>query len=133
MKDKVTQYSEQIKSLIERRTGKACEEWLALQVAAAARNMALLDKLHEEIMVDTLLIEMEGSKGQPVKSAHPLLAHYDKLQRTLILQLESLGLNFKTTPTKMRDKVAEESSKRDRLIEIMSMGKGLNPKDFMEP
>lgn len=134
MKDKVTQYSEQIKSLIERRTGKACEEWLALQVEATAKNMCVLNKLFEELMAAPLLQETTGSREQTKMEASPLLAYYDKTQRTLLLQYESLGLNFKTTPSKVRDKVVEEPPQQDRLMELLQMGKGLNnPENFMEP
>ena len=34
---------------------------------------------------------------------HPLLKTYDKLQRTLLLQFEALGLNYKTTPSKVKE------------------------------
>ena len=45
----------------------------------------------------------EGSTGQMKFDSHPLLPHYDKLQRTLLMQFEALGLNYSTTPSKVKE------------------------------
>ena len=37
------------------------------------------------------------------REVSPLLPYYDKMQRTLMLQFEALGLNYKTTPSKVKE------------------------------
>lgn len=41
--------------------------------------------------------------GQMKNEVSPLLPHYDKLQRTLLMQFEALGLNYSTTPSKVKE------------------------------
>ena len=95
--------------MIKHRTGQECEPWLVPQIRATAMNMVMLDKVQSEIEDDdTDLITLAvGSMGQQKSEINPLLPTYDKLQRTLLLQFEALGLNYKTTPSK----VTEETKK----------------------
>ena len=101
--NKVEQYASELFTMIEERTGRQCESWIVPQVRAAAGTMALIDKVLKELMDDDLLIEAEGSRKQSKKIVNPLLSYYDKLQRTHLLQLEALGLNYKTTPSKVTE------------------------------
>jgi hypothetical protein len=65
----------------------------------------MLDKIQEGLCNGTKDIAdwFDGSTGQMKFEAHPLLPHYDKLQRTLLMQFEALGLNYSTTPSKVKE------------------------------
>ena len=98
-------YELELRKMIEARTGAAFEVWLMPQIRATAMNMVMLDKIQDGLcnskkdMADWF----EGSTGQMKFEAHPLLPHYDKLQRTLLMQFEALGLNYSTTPSKVKE------------------------------
>lgn len=95
------QYELEIKKMIEARNGQF-DTWLQPQLEATAMNRVMLAKIQAELEEETtLMLTMPGSMGQTKLDAHPLLGHYDKLQRTLIQQYEALGLNFRTTPSKV--------------------------------
>ena len=98
-------YELELRKMIESRTGKAMEPWLLPQVRATAMNQVMLDKIQEELINGTRKIADwgDGSTGQMKFEAHPLLPHYDKMQRTLMLQFEAIGLNYKTTPSKVKE------------------------------
>ena len=91
--------------MIENRTGAKMELWLMPQVRATARNEVMLDQIQDELTNGTRRLADwgDGSTGQMKFKAHPLLPHYDKLQRTLLMQFEALGLNYSTTPSKVKE------------------------------
>ena len=91
--------------MIENRTGAKMELWLMPQVRATAMNQVMLDQIQEELCNGTRRLADwgDGSTGQMKFEAHPLLPHYDKLQRTLLIQFEALGLNYSTTPSKVKE------------------------------
>lgn len=126
MTDKTAQYAEEIKALIKERTGEECKLWLLPQIEATAKTRALLDKVLDELIASPLLLIVPGSKAQIKKEAHPLLPYYDKLQRTLLIQYEALGLNFKTTPAKVREDARKETDKADPLVELLRGARELN-------
>ena len=68
-------------------------------------NEAMLDKIQDELVNSPKKLAdfNDGSTGQMKFEAHPLLPHYDKLQRTLLMQFEALGLNYSTTPSKVKE------------------------------
>ena len=98
-------YELELRKMIKARTGADCELWLTPQIRATAMNMVMLDKIQDGLcnsekgMADWF----EGSTGQMKFDSHPLLPHYDKLQRTLLMQFEALGLNYSTTPSKVKE------------------------------
>ena len=97
-------YELELRKMIESRTGAKMEAWLLPQVRATAMNMVMLDKIQEEMLEeDSLVTLVPGSMGQMKNEVTPLLPHYDKLQRTLLMQLEALGLNYSTTPSKVKE------------------------------
>jgi hypothetical protein len=98
-------YELELRKMIEARTGAKMELWLMPQVRATAMNEVMLDKIQEALTNGTreLADWGDGSTGQKKFDAHPLLPHYDKLQRTLLMQFEALGLNYSTTPSKMKE------------------------------
>jgi hypothetical protein len=98
-------YELELRKMIESRTGAKMEMWLLPQVRATAMNEVMLDQIQEELTNGTRKLADwgDGSTGQMKFEAHPLLPHYDKLQRTLLMQYEALGLNYSTTPSKVKE------------------------------
>jgi hypothetical protein len=98
-------YELELRKMIESRTGAKMEMWLTPQVRATAMNEAMLDKIQDELVNSPKKLAdwNDGSTGQMKFEAHPLLPHYDKLQRTLLMQYEALGLNYSTTPSKVKE------------------------------
>lgn len=97
-------YEIELRRMIKHRTGADMEPWLLPQVRATAMNIVMLDKIQEELEDTKDLIKtVEGSTGQVKNEVSPLLPYYDKLQRTLLMQFEALGLNYKTTPSKVME------------------------------
>lgn len=90
--------------MIKHRTGADMEPWLLPQVRATAGNMVMLDKIQEELEAEKNLVSLvAGSMAQMKNEVNPLLPYYDKLQRTLMMQFEAIGLNYKTTPSKVKE------------------------------
>jgi hypothetical protein len=98
-------YELELRKMIESRTGAKMEMWLTPQVRATAMNETMLDKIQDELVNSPKKLAdwNDGSTGQMKFEAHPLLPHYDKLQRTLLMQFEALGLNYSTTPSKVKE------------------------------
>ncbi len=97
-------YELELRKMIESRTGADMELWLLPQVRATASNMVMLDKVAAELeRANDLVTLVPGSQGQMKSEVSPLLPHYDKMQRTLLMQLEALGLNYSTTPSKVKE------------------------------
>ena len=112
-------YELELRRMIKSRTGVECEVWLYPQVRATAANMVLLDKMQEELAgADSLVSLVTGSTGQPKNEVSPLLPHYDKLQRTLLMQLEALGLNYSTTPSKVKEDARRGVDESDPLVQF---------------
>jgi hypothetical protein len=97
-------YELELRKMIKHRTGQQCEPWLAPQIRTTAMNMVMLDKIQDELTdMDSLITLVPGSMGQMKNEVSPLLPHYDKTQRTLLMQFEALGLNYSTTPSKVKE------------------------------
>jgi len=97
-------YELELRKMIKSRTGADCEAWLTPQIRATAMNMVMLDKIQDELLdMDSLITPVPGSMGQLKNEVSPLLPHYDKTQRTLLMQFEALGLNYSTTPSKVKE------------------------------
>ena len=100
--------------MIKSRTGADMEPWLLPQVRATADNMVMLDKVQAELLDTSALVKtVPGSMGQYKDEVTPLLPYYDKMQRTLMLQFEALGLNYKTTPSKVTDNTKKGMDEED--------------------
>lgn len=97
-------YELELRKMIKSRTGADMEPWLLPQVRATASNMVMLDKVQAELEDTSRLVTMmPGSTAQLKNEVNPLLPYYDKMQRTLMLQFEAIGLNYKTTPSKVKE------------------------------
>lgn len=114
-------YELEIRKMIVERLGKF-DTWLMPQVRATAMNMVMLDKLQDTLSdkETDLMVTMSGSMGQIKQDAHPLLAHYDKLQRTLIQQFQALSLNYNATPSKIKEPVKQGADEKDKLLNALS-------------
>lgn len=111
-------YELELRKMIESRTGAKMEMWLMPQVRATAMNMVMLDKVQQEILEeDSLITPVSGSMGQMKNEVTPLLPHYDKLQRTLLMQFEALGLNYSTTPSKVKEDTKRGVDETDPMAE----------------
>lgn len=136
MEENTKNYMEELKSMIKSRTGAECEPWLISQIRVTAYNMVVLDKVMDELVsLNKLVTEVTGSRSQEKTEVTPLLSLFDKLQRTLILQYEALGLNYKTTPSKVKEDTRKGVSESDGLMKVMKAAKdGLDDMDnFIEP
>ena len=97
-------YELELRKMIKSRTGADMEAWLLPQVRATASNMVMLDKVQRELEdTDRLVTMVPGSMQQIKNEVSPLLPYYDKMQRTLMLPFEAIGLNYKTTPSKVKE------------------------------
>lgn len=114
-------YELELRKMIKARTGADCEVWLTPQIRSTAMNMVMLDKVQDELE-DTvkLVFPGAGSMGQNKNDLNPLLAPYDKMQRTLLMQFEALGLNYSTTPSKVKEDTKKGMDERDPLAKMMA-------------
>jgi hypothetical protein len=120
-------YELELRKMIEARTGAKMELWLMPQVRATAKNEVMLDQIQDELFNGTRKLADwgDGSTGQMKFEAHPLLPHYDKLQRTLLMQFEALGLNYSTTPSKVKEDTKKGvDAERDGLMSRISEVQG---------
>lgn len=114
-------YEIELRKMIKARTGTDCEIWLTPQIRSTAMNMVILDRIQDEILaMDTLVNPVVGSMGQQKDEVTPLLPHYDKCQRTLLMQFEALGLNYSTTPSKVKEDTKKGMDERDPLAKMMA-------------
>ena len=117
-------YELELKRMVEARTGVACEIWLMPQVRATAANMVMIDRIQDELLESDSLTDLRtGSMGQQKIEVTPLLPHYDKAQRTLMMQLEALGLNYASTPSKIVEETKKGASTSDPLMNILKAAK----------
>lgn len=129
-------YELELRKMIKSRTGVDMEMWLLPQVRATAANMVIIDKIFSEILEsDTLVTSMKGSTGQNKFEVSPLLPHYDKAQRTLLMQLESLGLNYSTTPSKVKEDTKKGVAENDTLTNTLAAARDdmNDPNGFLMP
>lgn len=113
-------YEKELREMIMARTGAECEPWLLPQVRATAGNMVMLDKIQEELLKSDLVTLMPGSMAQMKNEVNPLVPYYDKMQRTLLMQFEALGLNYKTTPKKVTENTKKGGEEHDKMKELLN-------------
>ena len=120
-------YELELRKMIKSRTGADMEPWLLPQVRATASNMVMLDKVQAELeATDSLVTLVSGSMAQMKNEVSPLLPYYDKMQRTLMLQFEAIGLNYKTPPSKVKEDTkrgvdAEKDGLMSRISEVQGV------------
>lgn len=116
-------YELELRRLMKQRTGQDCDPWLVPQIRATAQNMCMIDKLQSELFSGSLVDIQTGSMGQMKTEVNPLLPYFDKLQRTLILQFEALGLNYRATPSKIKEDTKKGVDESDSLVQVLSRTK----------
>ena len=118
-------YELELRKMIKSRTGADMEAWLLPQVRATASNMVMLDKVQAELEDTSRLVTlMPGSTAQMKNEVNPLLPYYDKMQRTLMLQFEAIGLNYKTTPSKVKgDTKRGVDTEKDGLSNLLTQAR----------
>lgn len=113
-------YELEIKKMVTDRNGEF-DKWLLPQLRATAMNCVMLDKIHSELCSErSLILTSAGSMDQTKYDAHPLLAHYDKLQRTLLQQYEALGINYRATPSKIKEPTKKGGEEHDKLSTLLN-------------
>ena len=126
-------YEKEIVKMIEARNG-SFDNWLTPQVESAAMNRVILAQIHGEIAsAKNLTITVSGSMGQEKREPHPLLAVYDKMQRTLLQQYAALGLNYNATPSKINEPTGKAAKENDPLTEFYKTYMGVDDKPDNEP
>ena len=126
----VQAYEKEIVKMIEARNG-VFDNWLSPQVEGAAMNRVILAQIHTEITKEkSLTISVSGSMGQEKREPHPLLAVYDKMQRTLLPQYAALGLNYNATPSKINEPTGKAAKEDDPLVQFYS---GFMDRNQVEP
>ena len=118
-------YELELRKMIKSRTGADMEAWLLPQVRATASNMVMLDKVQRELEETNRLVTMVPGSMQQIKNeVSPLLPYYDKMQRTLMLQFEAIGLNYKTTPSKVKEDTKKGvDTEKDGLTNLLTQAR----------
>ena len=97
-------YENLLISMIEKRTGAEFDEFLIPQVSACAQTWMMVNRVYRDLMkAKTLVDTVWGSQNQQKDEVNPLLPYYLKLQAELRLQFQSLGLNWNSTPSKIKE------------------------------
>ena len=112
-------FESELKEMIESRTGKSFDPFLLPQVKAAAGLMRMIEKIDQQLDNEDLSYLEVGSTMQAKRVVNPLLAIYDKQQRTLNQILTSLGLTYGATPSKINESTKEtDVNKLDKIDEM---------------
>ena len=120
MNKNIKHYERILKKNIELRLG-AVDEWLEPQIHDAAMCKQMLEHVHEEIMNGKLVEIRQGSKDQWVSELNPLMPTYKELQRTMIQHYEALGLNYKSTPSKIKEDARKGiDTEKDGLTRVLT-------------
>lgn len=101
-------YEKKIKKALKDRNGKV-NSWEELQIEKTARLWLMRDRVADELDMERSFIRMgTGSTKQPTENLDPRLALLEKFDRTLTADLTAIGLNYNTTPTKVRESTRKE-------------------------
>lgn len=113
-------YFNTLKAMIEQRTGAAFDVFLTPNVDAAAKCWQMVDKIHAELMAADMTSLEVGSMGQQKTIINPLLPVYNQMHRTLLGHFEALGLNFRSTPSKMTENPKRGVDAEDPMVKFYS-------------
>ena len=118
----INKITEELTDSVKAIIGKEPTIGLKMQISATAKQIFMVDKLFDEISKDGFQMEttMIGSTGQNKVTVSPLLQMFNSDQANLMKQLESLGLNYNATPSKMTDRVSVEETKSDPLGKMLA-------------
>lgn len=119
-KKTVDEYIDELKKMVELRTGKAFDPWLLPQLRATAMGMTMLDKIQDKLADSEITILMTGSMGQQKTEVNPLLDKYINFQRTLISQFQALGLNYNTAKGKVGGAAGDDGEDDDPVLAALT-------------
>ena len=110
--------------MIEQRTSAEFDEFLFPQVTACAQTWMVMNRVYKDLMKEKTLIDMViGSKDQQKNEVNPLLPYYLKLQAELRLQFEALGLNYRATPSKIKEDTKKGVDEDDPMVQFYNKKK----------
>ena len=115
-------YENLVISMIEKRTGAEFDEFLSPQVSACAQTWMMMNRVYRDLMkAKTLVDTVMGSMTQQKDQVNPLLPYYLKLQAELRLQFQALGLNWNSTPSKIKEDTRKGvETENDRLSNLLT-------------
>ena len=116
----VKEYEKELTKAVENRIG-AVEPFLKLQIRKTARLWQLRDRLAEELdFEDTFMRNGTGSMKQNTENIDPRATLLEKYDRTLTADLTALGLNFNTTPSKVKEDTRKGVDETDPMARMMA-------------
>jgi len=115
-------YENLLISMIEKRTGAEFDEFLLPQVSACAQTWMMMNRVYRDLMkAKTLVDTVWGCQNQQKDEVNPLLPYYLKLQAELRLQFQALGLNWNSTPSKIKEDTRKGvETENDRLSSLLT-------------
>ena len=118
-------YENLLISMIEKRTGAEFDEFLIPQVSACAQTWMMMNRVYRDLMKEKKLIStVLGSQMQQKEDVNPLLPYYLKLQAELRLQFQALGLNWNSTPSKIKEDVKKGvDTEKDGLSNLLTQAR----------
>ena len=118
-------YENLLISMIEKRTGAEFDEFLLPQVSACAQTWMMMNRVYRDLMkAKTLVDTVWGSQNQQKDEVNPLLPYYLKLQAELRLQFQALGLNWNSTPSKIKEDVKKGvDTEKDGLSNLLTQAR----------
>lgn len=116
-------YYNTLVKMIEKRTGAEFDAFLTPNVETAAKCWQMLDKMHDELIAGDMTSLEVGSMGQQKTIIHPLIPAYNQLHRTMLEHFEALGLNFRSTPSKMTENTKRGVDDTDPMVEFYKNSK----------
>lgn len=112
-------YINQLREQIKSRRATDAEPWLETTIRTAAQVLVDIDELRADIRKNGRIWEEQGYNLQKKKVVNPELAHLKDMMRTMAIYYESLGLSFKSTPSKMKESAKVGADEDDPLTQFM--------------
>ena len=111
-------YINQLREQIKSRRGTDTEPWLEQIIRSAAQVLVDIDETRADIRKNGRIWEEQGYNMQKKKVANPEMAHLKDLMRTISIFYESLGLSFKSTPSKMKESTKVGVDEDDPMVQF---------------
>lgn len=81
----------------------AKDTFLRHMISKAAADLHHLDQIDEQLEKADFVTIAKGSREQSKTEINPLLAHRDKVSRTITADLAALGLTYEANPDRVND------------------------------
>lgn len=112
-------YINQLREQIKSRRATDAEPWLEQAIRTAAQVLVDIDELRADIRKNGRIWEEQGYNMQKKKVVNPELAHLKDMMRTMAIYYESLGLSFKSTPSKMKESAKVCVDEEDPMVQFL--------------